>query len=262
MAGRRRTHAEGHAEGGEERWLLTYSDMITLLMAFFIVLYAISNTDLRKFTALAQSVSAAFNVDVLQGTQALTVTSGQNVAPDAGTFDSGSGAVSTDYRAIRAGLEDLAVSLGVQDRVSVSETSEGILIRIGGSLLFESGRAVLDPTSTQLLDRIAELIRPLPNHVRVEGHTDNVPPDGFLFPDNWALSAARARAVLDGLVARGVDPARLSTEAFAQYEPIASNDTEAGREKNRRVDIVLLYPAATGSPVASDSPADIPTIKP
>lgn len=260
MRRRRAAHADG-AHESEERWLLTYSDMITLLMAFFIVMYSMSNTDLRKFTALAQSFSAAFNVDILQGTSATTVTSGVDAAPETGTFDSGAGVVATDYRAIQAGLKDLAVSLGVQDRVEVTQSREGIVIRIGGSLLFESGRAVLDEASTKILDRIAQLVAPLPNRIRIEGHTDDVQPDGFLFHDNWSLSMARARAVLDGLMARGVDPERLSAAAFAQYEPIAPNSDEANRTKNRRVDLVLLYPD-TGAPQASDSPATIPTFAP
>ena len=261
MARRRLARAStGHGEGNEERWLLTYWDMITLLMAFFIVLYSMSNTDLRKFTALAQSFSSAFNVDVLQGARPIAIDSGQQTMPSSDSqFTAGSGVVATDYRAIQAGLEDLAISLGVQDRVTVSQVSEGILIRIGGSLLFESGRAVLEATSTQLLDRVSQLIAPLPNHVRIEGDTDNVPPDGLLFADNWALSATRARAVLDALVARGIDPARLSMEAFGQYNPIASNDTPDGRARNRRVDIVLLYPSAT---TAAPSPALIPTFQP
>ncbi len=261
MARRKRALAHGgHSEGNEERWLLTYSDMITLLMAFFIVMYAMSNTDLRKFTALAQSFSSAFNVNVLQGSQPITISSGQQSAPTTTQLSSGNGVIATDYRAIQAGVEDLAVKLGVQDRVTVSQVSAGILVRIGGSLLFESGRAVLDPTSTQLLDRIAQVIAPLPNHVRIEGDTDDVPPDGLLFADNWSLSAARARAVLDALVARGISPARLSMEAFGQYNPIASNATAAGRAENRRVDIVILYPSSA-TPSAAPTPV-IPTFQP
>src|SRR4051812_303978 len=101
-----RRHVAAHAEehGGDERWLVTYADMLTLLLALFIVLYALSDTNMRKFVAFAQSVAAAFNVDVFQGSTAYTVTAGQESAPDVGSLDSGNGAVAADYRTIQASI--------------------------------------------------------------------------------------------------------------------------------------------------------------
>ena len=135
------------------------------------------------------------------------MTTGQVSAPGTGTMDSGSGVVQTDYATVRASLADYAIANGIDDRLEISRSSEGIVIRIGGSLLFESGRAILDSRSTELLGRIVALVKPLPNRIRIEGHTDDVAPDGYLFRDNWQLSVGRAKAVLDAMVGVGIQPA-------------------------------------------------------
>ncbi len=242
---RRKKHDEHGGMHIDERWVVPYADMMTLLLALFVMLFALSNIDVRKFAALAQSMAAAFNTEVMTGTQATTVTSGQVTAPGIGRLDAGAGVVQTDYSTVRASVSDFAIANGIDDRLEVSRSSEGIVIRIGGSLLFESGRAILDDRSTLLLRHVIDLIKPLPNRVRIEGHTDDVAPDGFLFRDNWQLSVARAKAVLDAMVAGGIDPARLAIEGLAQYEPIVPNDSDADRARNRRVDLVILYPDLT-----------------
>ena len=193
----------------------------------------------------------------MQGTDAITVTTGQVSAPGRGSLDAGSGVVQTDYATVRASLADYAIANGIDDRLEISRSSEGIVIRIGGSLLFESGRAILDSRSTELLGRIVALVKPLPNRIRIEGHTDDVAPDGYLFRDNWQLSVGRAMAVLDAMVGVGIQPARLSVEGLAQYQPLVANTSDANRARNRRVDIVILYPDLT-------TPADMadPTAQP
>jgi chemotaxis protein MotB len=252
----RRKHAEEH-EGehdNSERWLLTYADMITLLMTFFVVLYAISNTDLRKFTAIAQSFSSAFNADVFQGTQAMTITAGQESAPDVSNFDSGSGLMSADFRALQATVRDFAITQGIDGLVQVDRVPEGIAIRISESLLFQSGRAVLDEQSRSVLGQIAGVLAPLTNQLRIEGNTDDVLVANPFFKDNWELSTARALAVLDVLRDLGIAPDRLSAAGNGQYHPLVPNTNDAARARNRRVDIVILYAAeAAASP--SSSPA-------
>jgi chemotaxis protein MotB len=181
----------------------------------------------------------------MQGSTATTVTAGQNTSPGTGQQNAGNGVVQTDYNTVRAALADFAIEAGIDDRLDISRSNEGIVIRIGGSLLFDSGRAVLTPSSAELLKRIVTLTKPLPNRVRIEGHTDDVAPDGFLFRDNWSLSVARAKAVLDALVAGDIEPARLSVEGLAQYQPVVPNDSEESRARNRRVDLVILYPEVT-----------------
>jgi chemotaxis protein MotB len=256
---RGKKHEEHGGMHVDERWVVPYADMMTLLLAVFVMLFALSNIDVRKFAALAQSMATAFNTDVMTGNAATTVTSGEAVSPGAGTMDSGSGVIQADFATLRANLSDFAIQNGIDDRLQVARSSEGIVIRIGGSLLFESGRAVLSAPSSELLGRVVTLLKPLPNHVRIEGHTDDIPPDGFLFRDNWQLSVARAKAVLDSIVATGVDPSRLAIEGLAQYEPLVANDTEEDRARNRRVDLVILYPDVT-APAATTDPGALPGI--
>lgn len=247
MPRRQRAHAAAH--DNEERWLLTYADMITLLMVLFVVMYAISNTDVRKFTALAQSVSAAFNTDVLQGTSPITVMSGTETTPTTGNYDAGSGVVATDYRSVSASINDYAIQQGLAGQVSVDKVPEGIAIRINDALLFSAGRAVLDTRAEAVVQRIALIVRYLPNSLRVEGNTDDQPPSGPFYADNWQLSTARALAVLDALQQEGIAPSRLAAAGYAQYRPLVPNTSDDNRARNRRVDVLILYPdTASASP--------------
>ncbi|MBA3876295.1 MAG: hypothetical protein C0498_05055 [Anaerolinea sp.] len=249
MQRRRRAsdHGEFHAD---ERWLITYADMITLLLAVFIVLYALSDQNVRKFTAFAQSVAAAFSTEVFQGTEAITVTSGQQSAPSTDTFDAGSGVLSTDLRTVEATVRDFAVENGVGGQVSVDRVPEGIAIRISDALLFSSGRASLDARSKRLLDRVIVVVGPLPNRLRIEGHTDDEPPAGPFYTDNWSLSVARALAVLRAMVEGGVDRSRLAAAGYAEFQPIVPMTDDASRARNRRVDVLILYPDTSSQPFA------------
>lgn len=258
MARRRRRGGEEGGHENAERWLLTYADMITLLMVLFVVMYAISNTDLRKFTALAQSFSAAFNTDVFQGTETVTIAEGQPSVPETAQFDAGSGIVASDYRTVDASVRDYAISEGLAGEVAVDRVPEGIAIRISDALLFQSGRARLDDRSRATIGRIAAIVRPLPNLLRIEGHTDDLPPSGPFYRDNWELSTARALAVLDELRRLGLPPERLAAAGYAGYRPLVPNTDEAARARNRRVDILILYgPQPSPTPAPSGSPFQI-----
>lgn len=255
MAKRKRERLEAPHEN-EERWLLTYADMITLLMVLFVVMYAISNTDVRKFILLAQSVSQAFNADVLQGSSPVSVTTGENSSIQEQQYDSGSTTVASDLRAVKAALEDYAIGEGLGGEVEVGMAPQGIVIRLNDALLFTSGRAHLDEHARKLVARIVAIVKPLPNNVRIEGNTDDLAPEGGLFADNWELSTARALAVLQEMIGQGMPPDRLSALGNAQYNPILANDDETSRAKNRRVDIVVIYPTEavpTANPFAFPS---------
>jgi len=255
MARRRKSHVEG-THDNDERWLLTYSDLITLLFVLFVVMYAISTTDVRKFVALAQSVSAAFNADVMQGQQAISISDGQDMTIQQDTSASGTSPVQSDLKAIQAALEDYAIGQGLGGEVQVGMAPQGIVIRLNDALLFSSGRANLDDHAMKLVGEVVSILKPLPNQVRIEGNTDDQPPDGILYTSNWDLSTDRALAVLKAMVSMGMDPSRLSAEGNAQYNPVTPNVDDASRALNRRVDIIVLYPpdsSSSASPMAFPS---------
>jgi chemotaxis protein MotB len=248
----------------DERWLVTYADMITLLLAVFIVMYALSDTNLRKFNAFAQSLSSAFNTDVFSGSTSFTVTTGQESAPDTGSLDSGGGVVSQQAQTVKAVVNDYAIRQGLGNEVSVEQVPEGIAIRIRSTLLFEAGRARLADDSIGLLEKIAETIKAdtQDQGIRVVGHTDNTPTSGALYADNFELSTARAMSVLRFLYSAGIAPERLSVEGDGEYKPLYANDTEEHRAANRRVDILVLYPATTETAPPSGETPITPSLAP
>lgn len=238
-------HGEVHAD---ERWLITYADMITLLLAVFIVLYALSDTNLRKFNAFAQSLSSAFNADVFSGTSQFTISAGEEMAPETGQQATGVGFVSGQTASLKAAIKDYAVTHGLGGDVSVTAVDEGVSIKITAGVLFAPGRAKLLDVYVGLLQRTAESIVPLPGVVTVVGHTDDLSPDGALYADNFELSVARAMTVMAFLRESGVAESRLRVAGAAQYEPIFPNDSDEHREKNRYVEIRVRDDSATVVP--------------
>jgi chemotaxis protein MotB len=244
--GRRRKR--GHAEHPEnhERWLITYADLITLLMVFFIVLYSMANADTDKFKRISAALTQAFNVDVLQGSGASSITDG---APEAKSQieDLISSAEVPEAMRIKNKIESILKTSEQMPEVSVGEDREGVVIRLSGSYLFDSGRAELKPNSLAVLDAIASELKLLPNDIRVDGHTDSTPIDSPRYPTNWELSTARALAVTRYFTeTSGVRADRLMAAGFGEFRPLAPNDTRERRAANRRVEIHIL----------SQSPAD------
>lgn len=226
-----------------ERWLLTYADLITLLMVFFVLLFAMSTTDAKKFQELAGSLRRAFNVNVLQGSQPVALTS-----------SSGGGAAviqleQQDYQHIQQIIQQVEQQAQVSpQQVSAQITHEGIAVTVSGALLFYNGTDQIKPDGVALLQQIGTYIATLPNPVRVEGHTDDIPVASAQYPTNWELSAARAVAVVRFFTdVEHIMPQRLSAVGYGQYQPIVPNDTRAHREQNRRAVIVILYGPATAT---------------
>ncbi len=243
MSGRVRRMPLGQGQGGgghgasHERWLITYADLITLLLVFFVVMYSISKADTAKFAKLNASLQRAFNVVVLEGYDPTALSGRPGGASGNSVLD--------DFVAIRNDLGQLAPSLArlPGTGVDVRLNREGILITISGALLFSSGRADLRPESVAVLDRVARYLRRIPNEVRISGHTDNIPPDSPIYPTNWELSTARAIAVARYFSDRwGIAPARLAAVGYGEYRPVADNSTREGRMRNRRVEIQIVYP--------------------
>lgn len=237
-----RKKTKAPAKENRERWLLTYADLITLLMVFFVLLFAMSTTDAKKFQELAGSLRRAFNVNVLQGNEQVAVSS-----------NGGSGAPSVieqqDFNQLNQVIQQFANANNVPStELQAQITKEGISLTISGVLLFYNGTDQIKPDGVTLLQQLGPKISALPNNVRVEGHTDDIPADNPLYPTNWELSSARAVAVLRFLADQDkVAPQRLSAIGYGQYQPIVPNDTRAHREENRRAVIVILYNAPAGT---------------
>jgi len=273
-AGRRRRGGGGHGEESNERWLLTYADMITLLMALFMVLFSISSVNISKWVTLQRSLKAAFSGNILPGGKAIAkpgASANTSHAPSsmdvqaivpvtantASTLASSSthGAASAaqasapsaaDQQAslfaqIKHELDEYARAHGFAKKVETSIDSRGLVIRVlTDDLLFASGQAALSSRSTSLLGEISQLLDLASEHpVDVEGNTDNVPISSSVYPSNWELSTARASTVVRFLSEHGVSPSRLTATGYADQHPIASDQTASGRARNRRVEIVL-----------------------
>ncbi|SEH14640.1 OmpA/MotB family protein [Thermoleophilum album] len=252
MAGRRasRRRRAAHAEHeNEERWLLTYSDMITLLMALFIVMFAISNVNKSKLEALRQSLEQAFSGAILPGghtVRQVAPPSRSPAPPQAGQAQSELvenqiQRDDADFREIKRRLDRYIHAHHLEREVRTLIDERGLMIRLlTDRILFDSGSAELKSQSAPLLSAVADMLKlraGLP--ISVEGHTDPVPISGR-YPSNWELSTARAARVVRALVARGIPAQSLSATGYAWLHPIASNATPAGRARNRRVEIVLL----------------------
>jgi chemotaxis protein MotB len=268
--GRRRAGGGAHDESSE-RWLLTYADMITLLMALFMVLFSISSVNISKYQTLQQSLRAAFSGNILPGgkaiakpgssssssrapssldVQALIPVTAQTASSQASSTHSSASAAAAAQQAaasqqavfvhIKHELEAYAAAHGFKRSVQTLIEQRGLVIRVlTDDLLFQSGQATLESRSHALLGEIAQLLNIDQSHpIGVEGNTDNVPIHGT-FPSNWELSTARASTVLRFLAERGVNPHRLSATGYADQHPLASDATPAGRARNRRVEIVM-----------------------
>ena len=217
----------GHDSGGNLRWLLTYADMITLLLAFFVIMYAISKVDVKKYDAMAVSLRGAF-----KGTAAYPVNpgGGERLLPSP---DTGLQLVQT----LQEGLKD-DLRAGM---VQIDREPDGVRLRFQDAIFFERGKAELRDEARQILDKVGGIIADLPNRVEAEGHTDSLPIRSAQFPSNWELSVARATAVVRYLVeTRGLSPVRLAARGLGEHQSLFPNDPNRGEPRNRRVEIRIV----------------------
>jgi chemotaxis protein MotB len=257
--GGRRRRGPAQQTESEERWLLTYADMITLLMALFMVLFSITSVNKAKLEVLSKSLQEAFSGKVLPGGKSIRESGSSQkterptseppipaIAPVADVEAERAKAASAkaeedDFKRLKAQIDTYARQHGLQDKVQTVIARRGLVIRLlTDRVLFDSGQADLKSEATPVLGQVAQLLRKEATHpVMVEGHTDAVPIRGSAFPTNWELSTARASRVVRFLIDASVPQSRLSAAGYASLHPIASNDTVAGRSRNRRVEIVL-----------------------
>lgn len=268
-------HKRSRPHSNHERWLVSYADFITLLFAFFVVLYASSQVDKRKVGKLSLAIQVAFQelgvfpasttqipLDMNDPMPFSTVQAIQNVERTAevgriasAPTDSLAGSSDeTDLATLRSELEEALHGEIALHQVSLHRDSEGLVISLREFGFFDSGSATIKPQALPALDRIASILAIRTCRLSIEGHTDNVPIHTVLMNSNWELSTARATELIRILiVGHGFDPARLSAAGYAEYHPIASNLTAQGRAQNRRVDIVILSDHGTTEIAASDN---------
>jgi chemotaxis protein MotB len=253
---RRKKHEEHE---NHERWLVSYADFITLLFAFFVVMYAISSVNEGKYRVLSETLNAVFSDPVRSKNpiQIGEISRGEGEkSPAPGISEDPSYAIELPelpHRPPPASTEDIKTinDLSRQFSSALSELieSEDVLIKQGedwleleikSRVLFESGEARLARAAVPVIGEIADILQTAANPIQVEGFTDNNPINTPRFPSNWELSAARAASVVHLLDRYGIQPDRMSAIGYGEYKPIADNDTEAGRQKNRRVVLVVL----------------------
>lgn len=256
---RRQEERENH-----DRWMVSYADFMTLLFAFFVVMYAISNVNEGKYKTLSDALLSAFNAQprtlepIQIGQLARTRDSSDLpiqgiprtvILPEVGVgHDSpghGEGGLSsldpaTALAAISEQLVDELEPLISQELVKVRRSELWLEVEINTSILFPSASVVLSDEAEALLRRLANILKPYPNPIRVEGFADALPINTTQFASNWELSAARAARVVRLLGEEGVDPTRMAAVGFGEYRPVADNRTTDGRRQNRRVALVVL----------------------
>jgi chemotaxis protein MotB len=239
--------AEAMESAGMMRWLLTYADMITLLLALFIILFSISTINKVKLQRLVHDLGGGFNSqDAI------------NNPPNGQTTS----ATKDDLQAMQAQLQSYIQNQSLQKSVQTKITRDGkkrelVITLLSDKQLFDSGKADLKPFTKKILDEVYRQLKPRLNEVRVEGNTDNVPISNDQFPSNWELSSARATGVARYFVEDdGLAPRRISALGYGEYRPRVANDTDAHRAQNRRVDVVILdTDAATNAQAAAEAQA-------
>ena len=253
-----------------DRWLVSYADFITLMFAFFVVLYASSQVDKRKVGMLALAIQVAFQeMGVFQAsttqvpidaTQPMPFSIAQAIenterTASLGRISSrpegalGTGVENGDLAKLQTELETMLAPEIKRKEIAMRSEPDGLVISLREVGFFESGSAQMKSASQASFDRIAGILRQRDYRLRIEGHTDNIPIHTSQFPSNWELSTSRATEIVRLFIVRdGFAPDRLSAGGFAEFHPVATNRTSEGRGMNRRVDIVILGPAMTDAP--------------
>jgi chemotaxis protein MotB len=243
-----------------ERWLVSYADFITLLFAFFVVMFAASNSDQKKAGKIAQAVQVAFKemavfspsgkVVPLYDEGGLPADTKSVIGNSHSAFDAtqlvapsnpGAGGKNATIAEVKQELQSLLQGEIEEHKVRLTEDERGLTVSLAEAGFFEPGAALMNAKALAVIDRITATLSPLGYNLRVEGHTDNTPIHTAQFPSNWELSTARATFLLQYMISNGhIPPQRLSAVGYGEYRPVAQNNTPEGRAANRRVDLVVL----------------------
>ena len=277
--GKKKKRHDDHGDHPDERWLVTYADLMTLLVALFMVLFSISSVNKSKFETLQASLQDAFSGRILPGGKSIKEAGGSdnqvNPAPQPpesnlqpfvggkpadGKKTGGKTDEEKQFQKLKRQIDDVVAAKGLSGKVQTKVTPDGLQIRLlTDDLLFDSGSATPKPGSLPLLDKMASILGTQPDHqLIIQGNTDNVPiPAGGRFQDNLDLSTARAGSILRAFAGHGLTPERMTAAGRGPYKPVAPNDTAAGRGLNRRVEILVPRTGGLGSDTTK-----IPSIKP
>ena len=237
--------------GGTDRWVVSYADFITLLLAFFVVMYSISSVNEGKYRVLSESLSGIFkgadltfnpvpvgDIELRERSRDIGLLD-ESAAQNPGQVDGGMEPDTEELRQIQTDAKARFQELIADGEVSISANKLWVEIEIGSGVLFASGSAKPALSADPILEALATMLAPYDNPLHVEGYTDDQPINSDQFPSNWELSAARAAGVVRMLAHFGIDPQRMAAVGYAQYQPKVSNLTVNGRRKNRRVVIIV-----------------------
>jgi chemotaxis protein MotB len=241
-----------------ERWLISYADFITLLFAFFVVMYSIAAVNTGKYKIFSDALGDAFGG---QGANKPINTQVQNLPIPNPGLRRRTEQLRKEKEQMTKLAQDLLSTLAPlvkEGKVRVTQNSRGVSVEINASVLFDPGAAALNPASREALQAVAVLLKSDPHAVQVEGHTDNLPIKNNAYPSNWELSAARAGAVVRLFIDAGVAPKRLTAVGHADNYPVAPNDQADGRARNRRVAVTILSGIPDPSTEVPTAPAPVP----
>lgn len=259
------------AQVNHERWLVSYADFVTLLFAFFVVLYASAQIDKQRATRLSDAINSAFQqLGIFENDNhkpgniepKISLPSSMNAGQDLshwaqlGKKELGADQKKEEFNAMRTELERALANEIKRNEVALHMEADGLVISLREIGFFDSGSAAIKPGAEAALARIAKTLREYPCPVRIEGHTDNIPIHTSQFASNWELSTARASGLVRALVEQyGIPADRLSAAGYAEFHPTASNDTSKGRQLNRRVDLVIMNSAKQQTLIPSSTAA-------
>ncbi|GMR16226.1 MAG: flagellar motor protein MotD [Gammaproteobacteria bacterium] len=238
-----------HESENTDRWMVSYADFVTLLFAFFVVMYAISSVNEGKYRVLADTMTEAFKVapkspePIQIGKESKAVSSSDSrneIVKPIRILPKSERTYEREMKQIAETVSKSVQPLIDQGLINVTQHKLWVEIEMNSKILFSSADSELEDEAFPALKALAEVLKKLPNAIDVEGHTDNVPISNELFPSNWELSAARAASVVHLFTRYGVNPRRLSSIGYAEFRPAASNSTAEGRLRNRRVKVVIL----------------------
>jgi chemotaxis protein MotB len=242
---------------GADRWLVSYADFITLLLAFFMALYTVSDVNPAKLAAAQSSLRAAFDAPE----NVTPATAPRQADPVDTSAARASAPVNRDDQMarVRERIEQELAGAITAGQLEIGADDRGLVLSLPESATFPIASADVTPAAQEVIDRVASTLGPLDVAVRIEGHTDDTPIRTARYTSNWELSTARASAVVARFIDKLVDPRRLSAAGYGEFHPRTSNATADGRASNRRVDVVVIPSApASGSAEASARRADSP----